>query len=160
MREKALDKLLIIGFGNVLMGDDGAGIHLLRRLEQQNLPAGVELLDGGVSSFAALTALQQASSAILVDSMAGGGRPGEVYRLTGGDLEEPAVAVPLSAHDFSLLDSLRLARRTMELPPLVLYGIEPASLELSMELSPQVSEALDKVTTHILNDLRPMMQGR
>ena len=52
-RSVAVGKTLVIGFGNLLMGDDGAGIHLIQKLANESLPAQVELIDGGVNSFAA-----------------------------------------------------------------------------------------------------------
>ena len=146
-------KMLIIGFGNLLMGDDGAGIHLIQKLSTHTLPPQVELLDGGVSSFAALGELQSASMAILVDSMTGGGKPGDIYRLTADQLDCRQSSQALSVHDFSLLDSLQVAHQIGKLPPVIIYGIEPDCLDLSLELSPLVDLAVDAVIARIMTDL-------
>ena len=148
-----MGRMLIIGFGNLLMGDDGAGVHLIQKLTNQALPPQVELLDGGVCSFAALGELQSASMAILVDSMTGGGKPGDIYRLTADQLGCGPPTKALSVHDFSLLDSLRVAQQTGTLPPVIIYGIEPACLDLSLELSPLVELAVDTVITRIMADI-------
>jgi len=152
-----LARVLIIGFGNLLMGDDGAGIHLIQKLATQVLPPQVELLDGGVSSFAALAELRAATQGILIDAMTGGGTPGDIYRLTTDQLPDQPCAQMLSVHDFSLLDSLQRAKQAAELPPVIIYGIEPAELELGMELSTPAALAVDRVITRIMDDLRAII---
>ena len=149
-----MGKTVIIGFGNLLMGDDGAGIHLIQKLANECMPAQVELIDGGVNSFAALSGLQSASLAILIDSMAGGEAPGTIYRLTAEQLEAQPNPRALSVHDFSLLDSLQLIGRVEDLPPILIYGIEPSTLDLTMELSQPVERAVDQVIAKIKEDLR------
>lgn len=147
-------KVLIIGFGNFLMGDDGAGIHLIQKLADYKLPMPVELLDGGVNSFAALAELSGAEQGILIDAMIGGGKPGEIYRLTLEDINNQPCIGAISIHDFALLDSLKIFRKMGELPPVIVYGIEPAAIELGMELSPQVAAAVETVITKILEDIK------
>lgn len=153
-------KALIVGFGNILMGDDGAGIHLIQKMEKYPLPAQVELLDGGVNSFAALAALQEASLAILIDTMKGGGEAGDIYRLTQDQIGSQPCGQRLSLHDFSLMESLQLAKQMGALPPVIIYGIEPASVELMMGLSTPVEKAVEVVITKILEDIRSMIQRR
>lgn len=147
-------KTLIVGFGNLLMGDDGAGIHLIQKMANHKLPANAELLDGGVNSFAVMAQLHDATFCIFVDAMTGGGEPGDIYRLTGDQLEDQPGTQALSVHDFSLVDSLRLAKQVGNLPPVIIYGIEPASIDLGMEISPPVVAAVDAVISRIKEDLR------
>ena len=149
-----MGKTLIAGFGNILMGDDGAGIYLIQKMAKCQLPEQVELLDGGVSSFAALAALQGATLAILIDTMKGGGEPGDIYRLTQEQLDSQSCEMQLSLHDFSLMESLRLAQKMEGLPPVIIYGIEPATVELRMGLSTPVEKAVDAVMAKIFEDLR------
>lgn len=153
-----MERIVIIGFGNILMGDDGAGIHLVRQLGQQVLPAGVELLDGGVNSFAALSGMGPAQRGILVDAMAAGGNPGDIYRLSAAELSGMTRPAAWSLHDVSLADSLRLLNRLKILPPLIVYGIEPWRTELSMELSPPVAAAVSRVAARIAAELETILQ--
>ncbi len=148
-----MGKTLIIGFGNLLMGDDGAGIHLIQKLAEADLPAEVELVDGGVNSFAALAGLAAAERAILIDTMAGGGTPGTIYRLTAQQLDALPGRPAISVHDFSLSDSLQLLGRIGDLPPIRIYAIEPESVELTMQLSQPVELAVDKLIGYIQEDL-------
>ena len=72
---------LILGIGNILMGDEGVGVEVVRRLEAQPLPEGVECLDGGTGSFVLLGPMQSAARVILVDATADGAPPGTITRL-------------------------------------------------------------------------------
>lgn len=155
-----MGKTLIIGFGNLLMGDDGAGIHLIQKLAAHDLPAEVELVDGGVNSFAGLAELPSAERAILVDAMTGGGTPGTIYRLTAQQLDALPKTSAISVHDFSLSDSLQLIGRICKLPPILIYGIEPVSLELTMQLSQPVELAVDKVIGFIQEELRSILSRK
>jgi hydrogenase maturation protease len=155
-----LGKILIVGFGNILMGDDGAGINLIQRMANCQLSEQVELLDGGVNSFAALAELQEASLAILIDTMKGGGEPGDIYRLTQDQIGSQNCGQRMSVHDFSLMDSLQLAKQMGDLPPIIIYGIEPATVELMTEISAPVAMAVDTVIAKIFEDLRSIIQRR
>ena len=66
----------MLGLGNVIMGDEGVGVHVVRALEKQALPDGVECLDGGTGGFILLEPLQNADRIILIDAAADGNPPG------------------------------------------------------------------------------------
>ena len=62
------NKTLVLGLGNVIMGDEGVGVHVVRALEKQTLPANVECLDGGTGGFILLEPLQAADHIVLIDA--------------------------------------------------------------------------------------------
>ena len=66
------NKTLVLGLGNVIMGDEGVGVHVVRAIEKHTLPAGVECLDGGTGGFILLEPLQSAGRIILIDAAADG----------------------------------------------------------------------------------------
>lgn len=148
-----VSKTLIIGFGNLLMGDDGAGIHAVRRLASFSLPAQVEVIDGGVNSFAALTEIHNAAKVIFIDAMQGGGQPGDVYCLTLADFEALPSGGEISIHEFSLADTLYLYRQMGEIPPVIIYGIEPANLDWGVKLSPSIGSAVENVVSRVLSEI-------
>lgn len=140
---------LILGIGNLLLGDEGVGVHVVRRLEAEaGLPEGVECLDGGTGSMVLLEPLQSARRVILVDATADGSPPGTVQRL------QPRFASDypptLTAHDIGLkdlLDSFYLTGRT---PDVVLFAVSIAwPQELGLELSPEVAAALPEVAAAV-----------
>lgn len=149
-------RTVVAGFGNLLMSDDGVGIHVVRALaaHAHALPDGVELVDGGVSSLEVLGSLLDAARIIIVDALAGGGEPGAVYRLTPADLRTVPAAPGYSLHEFSLPQTIALLAATAQLPPIVIYGVEPASLAMGLELSPPATAAARRVVDLVLADVR------
>jgi hydrogenase maturation protease len=140
-----MGRTVVVGFGNLLMGDDGVGVHVVRALAGRALPAGVEVQDGGVASLEVLGSLRDAARVVIVDALTGGGEPGAVYRLMPADLGQVSAAPGLSLHDFSLPQALALLEKTGPLPPIVIYGVEPASMATGLELSPPVAAAARRV---------------
>jgi hydrogenase maturation protease len=138
-------RTVVVGFGNLLMGDDAVGIHVVRALAARGLPPGVEAVDGGVASLEVLGSLLDAARIIIVDALAGGGEPGAVYRLTPADLGTAAGSPGYSLHEFTLPQALALLARTATLPPIVIFGVEPAGMDMGLELSPPVAAAAVRV---------------
>ena len=145
-----MKKIVIIGFGNLLMGDDGAGIQAAQKLMQASLPSNVEVIDGGVASFETLDEVRTADYIILIDVLAAGGQPGELYQLLSEDLECLKASQGLSLHEFTLIDSLRLAKALGPMPPIVIYGIEPAEIVFRWGLTPVVELALERLIPMII----------
>jgi hydrogenase maturation protease len=138
--------LRIIGVGNPLLGDDGLGIVAAERLAALEWPAGVEVLDGGTGGLTLLDLFAGARALILLDAVAMGAAPGTLRRFTAAELQRlPEEAPSLSLHGGGLAEVLALARELGELPPLVLYGVEPERVEFGMGLSPPVAAALDRL---------------
>lgn len=128
--------LLVLGLGNVLLGDDGVGpaaiAHLLKWFD---IPGGVRCLDGGTLGLSLLPYLEDARSVILVDAVLGDAAPGTLVRLTGEDVL-PAVVTRLSPHQVGVADLLQGARwHDREPTRLVLVGVTPQTLELGVGLS-------------------------
>jgi hydrogenase maturation protease len=76
------DHVLVLGIGNVLMGDEGVGVEVVRQVSRMPLPENVECLDGGTGSFLLLEPMQRANRVILIDATIDGNPPGTVTRLT------------------------------------------------------------------------------
>ncbi len=138
---------LIAGLGNVLLGDEGIGVHAVRLLTGQGLPAGVDAVDAGTALGDLLGVLQGYRRLILVDAVRGGGRPGELYRLEIRARDDLlASARPLSLHEFGVAEALDQARALGVLPAqVVLIGMEPESLAPAMEPSETCARALPEL---------------
>ena len=129
--------VLVLGIGNVLMGDEGVGVHVVRHMEQLGVPPGVEILDGGTGSFLLLDPMQRARKVILIDATLDGNPTGTVRRLTPRfSTDYPRT---LTAHDIGLkdlLDTFYILDHPVEV---VLFAISIGSLqEIGMELSPEI----------------------
>jgi hydrogenase maturation protease len=149
--------LLVLGLGNVLLEDDGVGaaaVSLL--LERFAPPEGVRVLDGGTLGLSLLPYLENADAVILVDAIRADGRPGDVVRLDGEDVG-PAVASRLSPHQVGVADLLDGARWVGRYPRrVVLLGLNPASMNLSVGLSPLVHASLSTLVDRVVEQARDM----
>jgi hydrogenase maturation protease len=145
-------KTLVLGLGNVIMGDEGVGVHVVRALEKLQLPPEVECLDGGTGGFILLEPLQNADRVILIDAAADGNPIGTVTRTTPHFSRD--YPPTLTAHDIGvkdLLDAFYMQGGTREV---ILYAIaiDPHQL-ISMELSPDCAMAAQVAEFEILDEL-------
>ena len=148
-------ELLVLGLGNVLLGDDGAGPAVIARLRERHLiPAGMHLFDGGTLGLWLLPYLEDARRVILVDAVAADAPAGTLVRLEGADVG-PAVATRLSPHQVGVADLLDGARWHDRQPErLVLLGVVPESIELGVGLSSPVRRALPRLIDLVCAEAR------
>lgn len=145
-------KTLILGLGNVIMGDEGVGVHVVRAVEKHALPPGVQCLDGGTGGFILLEPLQNADRIILIDAAADGNRIGTVTRTTPRFSSDYPPS--LTAHDIGvkdLLDAFYMQGGTREV---ILYAItiDPHQ-SLNLSLSPEIERAAAEAERRILAEL-------
>jgi len=141
-------RVLILGIGNVLMGDEGVGVHVLRRLEREALLPGVRLLDGGTGGVNLLGEFGGAEVVILVDATRDGSPAGTVRQRR----IDRVVDLPrgLGAHDFGLKDLFAAAALVGRLPDVHLFTIavetvRPMCMELSAAVAASVPETVRSV---------------
>ncbi len=144
----AAPKILILGVGNVLMGDEGVGVHAVRLLEAGPWPAHVSLLDGGTGGFHLLSHFNGCDVLILIDATLDGRPPGTVSVI------EPRYASDfprsLSAHDIGLKDLVESAALLELLPRVLLVTVSVANLQpMQMTLSPEVEASLPVVQAQV-----------
>ena len=145
-------KTLVLGLGNVLMGDEGIGVHVVRALEKHTLPEDVECLDGGTGGFILLEPLQNAGRIVLIDAAADGNPLGTVTRTTPQFSRD--YPPTLTAHDVGVKDLLDVFYMQGGGREVVLYAItiDPHQ-PISMSLSDLGAQAADRAVTQILAEL-------
>lgn len=153
-------KTLILGLGNVIMGDEGVGVHVVRELEKHALPSNVECLDGGTGGFILLEPLESADHIVLIDAAADGNPPGTVTRTTPRFSRD--YPPTLTAHDIGVKDLLDVFYMQGGEREVVLYAItiDPKQ-PISMNLSEVIAMAADEAVQRILDELlgTPALQG-
>ena len=145
-------KTLVLGLGNVIMADEGVGVHVVRALDQHALPPGVECLDGGTGGFALLGALESADRIVLIDAAADGNPLGTVTRIVPRFSRD--YPPTLTAHDIGIKDLLDVYYMRGGGRDVVLYAItiDPHQ-PISMTLSPQAAQAAEEAVQRILAEL-------
>lgn len=147
-------RIVVLGVGNILLSDEGVGVRTVQKLEQDYLlPSEVEIIDGGTTGMEMLEDLGHADHLIIVDAMRSGKAPATVTRLAG---EEVPVffRTKLSPHQVGLSDVLATLVLLGEAPgTTTVIGVEPASLETHLGLTPEVERELPNVVAMVRNEL-------
>jgi hydrogenase maturation protease len=149
----AKKKTVIIGIGNLILKDEGIGVHVVRELEDRELPPGVELIDGGTATMELLPMIREAERIIVIDAMRAGGEPGTIYRVSPEDLV-CETGRPLSLHQIGLLEVLGMAKQLGGHVEVAIIGVEPKEISYGMELSPEVEATVPKVINAVFEELR------
>src|SRR5271166_28562 len=151
------DELLILGLGNVLLGDDGLGAAAVAKLEcSYDIPAQVRVADGGTLGLALLGLFAESEHVILVDAVSADAPPGTFVRIDGDEVP-PAVRERLSPHQVGVADLFDAARLIDSFPASVkLLGLVPERMDLSIERSNPVKAGLDGLVEAIVREARDL----
>jgi hydrogenase maturation protease len=151
-------KPVVIGVGNVLLSDEGVGIHTVRQLKKRDISKLMRIHEVGTSSFELLNIIEGNSRVIIVDAVKMDEKPGTVKNI---DLviEDDISLLPqfTSLHQLDLISTLKMAKGVIDLPKkIVLIGIEPSSLKAGIELSKPIKAAVPKIISEILKTIEKM----
>jgi hydrogenase maturation protease len=147
-RLAAGERVLVLGVGNILMGDEGVGVHVMRVLEDLPVIDGVRLLDGGTGGVNLLTEFDGADDIVMVDATRDGLAAGSIAFLQPEIVGE--LPHGLGAHDFGLKDLFAAAALIGRFPRIHLYTVSVENVRpMCMELSPEVAAAVPRVVASI-----------
>ena len=146
--------IIILGVGNLLLSDEGFGVHVIKLLEKRyTFPQNISVVDGGVLGLNLLGVISEADNLIIIDAVKNGEAPGSIYRIHGADIPERFRAKN-SLHQVDLLETLTFCQVLDQMPETVIIGVEPEDIEtLSVELTPTTAEKVEKVIRMILSEL-------
>ncbi|MFC2011827.1 hydrogenase maturation protease [Chloroflexota bacterium] len=143
-----------MGVGNILLSDEGVGVHVVREMEGHNIPEDVELFDGGTASVDLLNVLANRRKVIIVDAVKTDSEPGTLYRFTPNDIKVEQ-QIHSSLHQIGLLETLQMTKHlNCEPDEVVILGIEPKNLSWGMKLSPEVAEVVPRVIELVLEEIQ------
>jgi hydrogenase maturation protease len=157
---KIPDRTVVLGLGNVLHADDGAGAQVIKRLrEDARVPGRVALIEGGTLGLELLPYVWDCTHLIVVDAVDVGRAPGTVVRMSGEELH--SLPGNSSVHQLGVSDLL-VALRVLggKQPEVVLLGVQPANTDWSTDLSPSVAAAIELLVEAAIQELcQPMAAG-
>lgn len=144
----------VIGVGNILLSDEGIGVHVVSALGRREDMEGIELIDGGVAGATLLNHIEGEAKVVVIDAVAAPLPPGTVVRLSPNDLK--AAAGPrYSLHDLNLAEALDLMRLRDTLPEMRILGIVPADIETyRIGLSDPLAAAFDGIVEKAAREIR------
>ena len=144
---------VILGVGNLLLSDEGVGVHIAQKLLQAEMPEGVAVVEGGTDGFRLLNIITEADRLIIIDAVKGGLEPGSIYRFDINDVKNVQPGFKTSVHQIGILEVIDLAGLIGKEPTTTVIGIEPKSLAMGMDLSPEVKKKIPKVIELVFEEL-------
>jgi hydrogenase maturation protease len=144
--------IVVIGVGNLLLKDEGIGIHALKALQESGLPPEVRLIDGGTSPDL-IACTRAGEKLIIIDAARAGGEPGAIYRFRPDDLAGEK-GVLTSAHELGVVPNLKLMSLLGNEPKeTVIIGIEPKEIDFGIELSAELQRKLPEIVRVVLKEI-------
>lgn len=144
----------VIGLGSPIMGDDGFGLHVLSCLRDRwHVPDTVELVDGGTWGMTLLPAIEASDHVLFIDAINTGSAPGTVTVVEREQLPRYFM-LKLSPHQVDIREVLAACELRGTLPPVtVAFGVQPAVIEMSTELSAACAAQVDAVARLVADRL-------
>jgi len=149
-------KTLILGIGNLLMGDEGIGVHVAKHMEEEKYLPGVDKVDGGTGGFHLLEYFHDYGRVILVDATIDGQPPGTIRMLKPKYSSD--YPPTLTAHDIGLKDLLDALYLMDRQPEIVLFTVSIEKLDkVSLDLSPEIRNAIGKTAKMVTDFVKAEM---
>ena len=147
-------KIAILGVGNLLLSDEGVGVHVANELMKMDLPSEVSVVEGGTDGFRLLNVITEADRLIVIDAVKGGAEPGSLYRFDINEVQNCPSGFKTSVHQIGILEVINLSGLIGKTPHTTVIGIEPKSLDMNMELTPEIKSKIPRIIDLIFEELR------
>ncbi len=146
-------KIVVLGVGNIIMGDEGVGVRCIERIDAAGLLPGVITIDGGTSTNELLGELEGLDLLVIIDAVATGAASGTLVRLEG-DRIPSAFSNKLSPHQHGINDLLATLTFMGRAPArVVLHGVTPHRMELGLELSPEIEAVVPALIANVVAEV-------
>lgn len=147
-------RILVLGVGNLLLSDEGVGVHVAQRMMKMDMPPEVQVVEGGTDGFGLVNVITEADRMILIDAVKGGGQPGSIYRFEIEDCPPYPDIFKTSVHQISILEVINLSSLIGTTPRTTIIGVEPACIEMGMNLSPAVAAKIPTVIRMVQEEVK------
>jgi len=146
--------ILILGIGNILLKDEGVGVHVVNRIKEMPLPPDVEVMDGGTMGMNLLYYIEGREKVIVIDTAKAGDPPGTVYRFTDNELAEKREFLR-TAHGIDFSDVVKTAKMLGTKPDEIIFiGIEPEDMNEGLELSPLIEKRIPFIIKLVMKEIK------
>ncbi|MCE5212030.1 MAG: HyaD/HybD family hydrogenase maturation endopeptidase [Deltaproteobacteria bacterium] len=147
----------VLGIGNILMGDEGFGIHFTRWLSRRYRPNDdIRIIDGGTLGYALLDIICSCDHLIIVDVLKVDDAPGSIYRFNKEEMELH-LPPPTTAHEVTFPDVLFKSELMGEAPETIFLCIVPQDYkDLRMEMTPLLYDKFGEMEKFLLRELEKL----
>ena len=144
------NKIVVIGVGNLLLMDEGIGIHVINELEKHKLPENVDIYDGGTGGFKLIDLMHEAKRVIFIDAVETGKAPGTITTFTSKDVRSIYPKKKYSLHDTDLLEVIKMAELLDNPPEIEIVGVQPKTINYGITPSKELRDAMPNIINTIL----------
>jgi len=154
--EETKIRTVVVGVGNLLLKDEGIGVHIAHALQRIDILHNIKIIDAGTSPDLPYY-LKDTDKLVIVDAVKAGGKPGTVYRFHPHDVNIESERM-VSVHELGLEQSLEMMRLMGGEPrEIVIIGIEPKEIDWGTELSAELKQKIPEVINVVLNEISPRL---
>lgn len=147
-------RIAVLGIGNLLLKDEGVGIHLVQKLADTIDCTNVNVIDGGTDPDFISLVDDNIDKLIIIDAARAGEEPGTIYRFSIDDLDSGSFET-VSLHDIGIVESLRMMTILNKQPKsTVIIGVEPKTIDFGLELSPEVDVKMSRIIELVLEEVK------
>ena len=156
-------RVLVLGLGNILLKDEGLGVHIAQKLQELALSGNVEVIDGGTAGMDILLLQEDSYKLVVVDAVRAGKKPGTIYKARLKAEEKDRLREvfsqqkwsKISLHQVGLLDALSVAEKMNRAPDeIVIIGVEPGKVGWGLELTEPVEQRCPEVIRKVLEEIK------
>jgi len=146
--------ITILGLGNILLADEGFGVHFVRYFEDSYiLPENVEIVDGGVMGYVLLDVFDRSDFIIVIDCIKLEDEPGSIYRFTHEEFITK-LPPPTSAHEVKFSDVLIKAEMIGDLPEMIFLCIVPKEFkDMDLKMTQDLKKRLPVMESLLIKEL-------
>jgi len=148
----AATRTLVLGLGNILLSDDGVGVHVLRALQEGGGVGRAALRDGGTIGLALLSDIEESAALIAIDATELGAEPGTVRTFVGAEMDRQLGGSKRTAHEVALADLMAAAQLCGRVPGRrALVAVQPGSTEWGLSPTAPILSALPAACSAVLS---------
>jgi hydrogenase maturation protease len=150
-----VNKIFVLGLGNILLRDEGVGVRVIETLESNfSFSPPIKIIDGGTLGFGLINELEGCDKLIVVDTVKAGEAPGTIYKFKRDDITFK-IPQAISAHAIGFLEVLEQWKLLGIKHDIVFFGIEPKDISpWSMELCDVIKSKVPKLINLIIDELK------
>ena len=148
----AKSHVLIVGVGNILLKDEGIGVHIVHELEKLELPEGVRVFDSGTGGLSLIDLMKETPRVVFLDAAELGKKPGTVMRFSPQEVKMASDG-NFSLHEVGLPEVFLLASFLGVSPDVVIFGIQPKEIAWEIGLSPELRREVPGIVKLVLKEL-------
>ena len=143
-------KIVVIGIGNLLLMDEGIGVHTINELEKHDLPGSIEIYDGGTGGFKLIDLMHGAARVIFIDAVDTGKAPGSVTIFRAEEVHSIYNKKKYSLHDTDLMEIIKMAEMLGNPPMIEIVGIQPKTINYGTTLSKELAVSMSNIVNSVL----------